>query len=370
MLHYCVKIQNFYKAGLFFIGLNLPTLIDALPLQTLQFPPGFKIDIYAQVPNARSMALGSNGTVFVGTRNSKVYALVPNANQTKANQVITLAQNLNSPNGVAYKDGALYVAEINRVLRYDNIEKQLSNPPTPVVINNTLPNKTHHGWRYTKFGPDGWYYIAIGAPCDACLSEDTRFATIARMKSDGSDFQIYAKGIRNSVGFDWDPTTQHLWFTDNGRDWMGDNIPPDELNYAPQQGMNFGFPFFYGNDIPDPKYGKLHSPSEFTKPVLNLPAHVATLGMVFYTGKMFPAEYQNQIFIAEHGSWNRSKKVGYQVIVVKKEGNKILGWQPFVKGWLQGQSDWGRPVDLLVMPDGALLISDDSAGLVYRVSYA
>lgn len=353
----------------FILTFFLSSIIKALPLQFLRLPSGFKISIYAKVPNARSMTLGSKDVVFVGTRNSKVYALVPDATETTAN-VITIANNLNVPNGVAFYNNDLYVAEIDRVLRFDNIEQRLNNPPAPVIINQQLPNKLHHGWRYIKFSPDGWLYIAIGAPCNVCFSQDPRFATIMRMTPNGKNLQIYAKGIRNSVGFDWDPITHYLWFTDNGRDWMGDDIPPDKLNYADKQGLDFGFPYYYGDNIPDPQFGKLRSSNEFVAPALNLPAHVAALGIAFYTGKMFPAEYYNQIFIAEHGSWNRSKKVGYQVIAVKIKNNKVISSEPFITGWLQGQNDWGRPVDLLVLSDGSLLISDDDAGVIYRVSYS
>lgn len=353
-----------------FLGLFLNGLAIALPLQELQLPPGFSIDIYAQVPNARQIALGANGIVFVGTDSGKVYAVVPNANQTKAQQVITIASGLNTPNGVAYRDSALYVAETNRVLRYDNIEQHLSKPPTPTIITEQLPDKSWHGKRYIKFSPDGWLYIGVGVPCNVCLLSDPRFGTILRMPRDGKELQIYTKGVRNTVGFDWDPRTKHLWFTENGRDMMGDNIPPDKLDYASHSGLDFGFPYYHGDNILDPKYGKMRSSLQgITQPALNLPAHVAVLGMTFYTGKMFPEKYHDQIFIAEHGSWNRSQKIGYQVIWVEIKSNKALAWHPFVTGWLQGQTAWGRPVDVLVMPDGALLISDDEAGVLYRVSY-
>lgn len=352
-----------------FLGFLVNGLAIALPLQELKLPPGFSIDIYAQVPDARQMALGDKGIVFVGTASGKVYAVLPNAKQTQAQQVITIASGLHTPNGVAYRNGALYVAETNRILRYDNIEQHLSNPPNPVVVTDQLPNKSWHGRRYIKFAPDGWLYVGIGMPCNVCLQSDPRFGTLVRMQPDGKELQIYAKGIRNTVGFDWDPITKHLWFTENGRDLMGDNIPPDELDYAPSSGLDFGFPYYYGDAIPDPTYGKMHSPKDFTPPVLNLPAHVAVLGMTFYTGKMFPEKYHNQIFIAEHGSWNRSQKIGYQVIWVEVKNNKSLAWHPFITGWLQGQNAWGRPVDVLVMPDGALLVSDDEAGILYRVSY-
>lgn len=272
--------------SLFAIPINAKD--KTLPLHELKMPPGFAIHIYADVPHARSLALGADGIVFVGTRKTgKVYALIPNKNGTHAKKVILIADSMTMPNGVAYRNGNLYVAEMTRIWKYPDIEKHL-NDPKKVLIYDQLPNKTHHGWRYIKFGPDGWLYVAIGAPCNVCVQQDPRFASISRIKADGTNFQVYAKGVRNSVGFDWDPNTKQLWFTENGRDWLGDNLPPDELNHAPRQGMNFGFPYFYGNNVPDPQYGKLRSAKGMTIPVQELGPHVAALGMSFYTGKMFP----------------------------------------------------------------------------------
>lgn len=331
--------------------------------QQLQLPPHFKIEIYAaSVNGARQMALGTKGTLFVGTLHTgKLYAITPDK------KIITLASNLNMPNGVAFHNNALYVAENDRIVRFDDIENHLDKLPKPVLIKR-LPNKTHHGWRYIAFGPDGKLYIGIGAPCNICLSKEDYFATIMRMNPDGSDFEIYAKGIRNTVGFDWNPTTHQLWFTENGRDWLGDDIPPDELNIVEVKGSHFGFPFCHASML-DPVYGKNHSCDEFVKPVLELPAHVAPLGMIFYTGTMFPQEYKNQIFIAEHGSWNRSSKVGYQVVCVKVDKNKVLSTTPFITGWLKNGIVSGRPVAFQALPDGSLLVSDDYAGVIYRVSY-
>ncbi len=340
-----------------------------LPLQDLKLPPGFSISVYAKVPNAREMALGDNGIVFVGSRRvGDVYALIPNENKTHASEVKVIASGLDMPNGVAYDKGDLYVAEVGKIIKFPKIEKRLDKPKAKLVTDR-LPKKYSHGWRYIRFGPDGWLYIGIGAPCNVCVSKDPRFATIMRMRKNGKDMQIYAKGVRNSVGFDWSPVNQKLWFTDNGRDWLGDNLPPDELNYAPKKGMNFGFPYFYGDNIADPKYGYGYSRKGMTSAALNLDPHVATLGMKFYTGKMFPKPYHNRIIIAEHGSWNRSKKIGYRLTMVTLKGDKASDYQPFVTGWLQGQKNWGRPVDVLVMPDGALLVSDDYAGVVYRITY-
>ncbi len=342
----------------------------ALPLNEIKLPQGFHISIYATVPNARSMALGKNGIVFVGTRKSgKVYALVPAQNFSKAEKVIQIAQNLNQPNGVAYYKNDLYVAEITTILRYKNIEANLTPAPKPTVVTDKLPTAVHHGWRYIGFGPKGWLYVAIGAPCNICIKKDPRFASLSRMKPDGSDFQLYATGIRNSVGFDWDPNTHYLWFSENGRDWLGNDIPPDEINVAPKKGLNFGFPYYYGNRIADPHYAKRPSSANMVVPAYELPAHCAPLGLRFYTGTQFPQQYHHSIFVAEHGSWNRLGKVGYQVINLQVKGKKVISKRVFATGWLQGQTDWGRPVDVLMLPDGSLLISDDDAGVVYRVYY-
>ena len=287
----------------------------------------------------------------------------------RADEVITIAHGLNEPNGVALRDGALYVAESSRVIRYDNIEDRLKNPPEPVVVSDNFPRQSGHEWKYLRFGPDGKLYVPIGAPCNICEPPDKRQASIARMNADGSDFEIFARGVRNSVGFDWHPDTHQLWFTDNGRDLLGDDLPSDELNFAPEIGMNFGFPYCHQGDLPDPTFGKKHPCSEFVPPAAKLGPHVASLGMRFYTGNMFPSEYKNQIFIAEHGSWNRSIPIGYRVARVRLEGNRVVEQNIFAEGWLQGGEAWGRPVDVLVMPDGALLVSDDRAGAIYRISY-
>lgn len=344
---------------------------QGLPLDQITLPPGFEMAIYASnVPNARSMTLSPNGTLFVGTRTAgDVYAIVDRDHDHKADEVITLARGLNMPNGVAFRDGALYVAEVNRILRYDNIEAHLKDPPKPVVLNESLPRDRHHGWKFIRFGPDGLLYVPVGAPCNVCEGEDERYASIARMKPDGTRLEIFARGVRNTVGFDWDPKTHELWFTDNGRDWLGDDLPPDELNYAPKQGLHFGFPYCHGKKISDPEFGKKRTCEEFIPPAIELGPHVAALGMRFYTGKMFPGEYRNQIFIAEHGSWNRSAPIGYRVTLVRLENHRPLKYEVFAEGWLQGARAWGRPVDLLVMPDGGMLVSDDEAGAIYRISY-
>ncbi|MEE9220867.1 MAG: sorbosone dehydrogenase family protein [candidate division NC10 bacterium] len=341
-----------------------------LPLNKIRLPDGFEISIYASdVPGARSMAVGPNGTLFVGTRVGKVYAIVDRNRNNRADEVITVARGLRMPNGVAFRGGALYVGEVSRVLRYDNIEARLSNPPTPVVVNDTFPGDRHHGWKFIRFGPDGQLYVPVGAPCNVCERSDGHYALIMRMNPDGTGLEVFARGVRNTVGFDWHPETKTLWFTDNGRDWLGDDVPPDELNHSPRKGLHFGFPYCHGGDISDPEFGGKHACEEFVPPAMKLGPHVAAIGMRFYTGTMFPDRYRDQIFIAEHGSWNRSTPIGYRVTLVRLEENRAVTYEVFAEGWLQGNAAWGRPADVLVMPDGALLVSDDRAGVIYRIVY-
>ena len=344
---------------------------SALPLDKIKLPPGFSISIYARdVPDARSMTLSPNGTLFVGTRRAgKVYAILDRDHDNIADTVTTIAQGLQMPNGVAFHDGALYVAEVNRILRYDNIEAHLTNPPQPVVVTDSYPRDTHHGWKFIRLGPDGLLYVPVGAPCNICQRPDERYASITRLKLDGTGFEIFAHGVRNTVGFDWHPETKELWFTDNGRDLLGDDLPPDELNRTPKPGLHFGFPYCHGKDSADPEFGAKRPCKDFVAPVLDLGPHVAALGMRFYTGTTFPQAYRNQIFIAQHGSWNRSKKIGYRVMRVRLKDDQVTEYVIFAEGWLQGEKAWGRPVDVEVMPDGALLVSDDFAGAIYRISY-
>jgi glucose/arabinose dehydrogenase len=270
---------------------------------------------------------------------------------------------------VAFRNGALYVAEIGRILRFDGIEDRLSSPPDPVVVSGNFPKDEHHGWKFIRFGPDGLLYVPVGAPCNICEQADPRYAAILRMRPDGTGLEVFASGVRNTVGFDWNPDTAELWFTDNGRDWMGDDLPPDELNRAPRKGLHFGFPYLHGKAVPDPDFGAKGKPPGFTPPEWELPAHAASLGMRFYTGKMFPPGFRGQIFIAEHGSWNRSRPIGYRVSLVRVEGNRAARYEVFAEGWLQGGTAWGRPVDVQELPDGSLLVSDDKAGMIYRIAY-
>ncbi len=321
--------------------------------------------------DARSLALGRRGTLFVGSRSAgNVYALVDTDGDHSIEKKYIIASGLIMPNGVAFLGESLYVAEISRIIRFDDIENRLQNPPEPVVINDSLPADRHHGWKFIGFGPDGYLYVPIGAPCNICESDDPRYASITRMRPDGRGFGIYARGIRNTVGFDWHPRTGELYFTENGRDWMGNNAPPDELNHAPSRGMHFGYPYCHGKNLPDPELGKKHACSEFTPPELEIPAHVAALGMRFYTGTMFPAQYRNQIFIAEHGSWNRWPPTGYRVSLVRLKDGKPVSYEVFASGWLRGVKAWGRPVDIELLPDGSMAVSDDRAGAVYRIWYA
>jgi len=339
-----------------------------LPLEKIRLPPGFTIELVARVPNARGMTFGSEGTLFVGSNNGLVHAVSMPARGPAVVRVI--ARGLREPAGVAFRDGALYVSAVSRIVRFDDIEKRLDAPPAPVVLTAALPSDGHHGRKFIAFGPDGKLYVPVGAPCNICLPETDRYAIIARMNPDGSGREVVARGVRNSVGFDWHPRTKELYFTDNGRDMLGDDAPPCELNRVTQTGQHFGYPYCHGGTIADPEFGAQRTCSEFVAPVQNLGPHVAPLGMRFYTGTQFPPEYRDAVFIAEHGSWNRSRKIGYRVTVVRLDASgKGVSYQPFAEGWLQGEQAWGRPADVLVAPDGALLVADDTAGAIYRISY-
>jgi glucose/arabinose dehydrogenase len=349
-----------------------PLQAQRLPVERVRLPQGFAISVFADnLPGARSLALGRGNVVFVGTRGQgRVYALRHDG--ARATRVITLASGLNMPNGVALKDGALYVAEVSRILRFDAIEAQLERGAiaAPAVVTERFPRDAHHGWKFIAFGPDGRLYVPVGAPCNICAPDPERHALISRINADGSGYEVVARGVRNSVGFDWHPQTGELWFTDNGRDWLGDDSPDDELNHAPRAGLHFGYPYCHQGDLADPEFGRGRSCAEFVAPVAKLGPHVAALGMRFYTGSQFPAEYRNNIFIAEHGSWNRSTKIGYRIKRVVLDGAKLARQEVFAEGWLEaGDRVWGRPVDVAVMPDGSLLVSDDYAGAIYRIEY-
>jgi glucose/arabinose dehydrogenase len=340
-----------------------PVCWAQVPLEKIQLPPGFKIEVYAQVANARSLALGAKGTLFVGSRSGgTVHAVSPER------KVVKIAEGMSMPNGVAFRDGTLYIAEVGKIFKLDEVEKNLESTSKPQLFFDKLPSDVHHGWKFIRFGPDGRLYIPIGAPCNIC--DRNGYALIGSLDLKSRAFEIHSRGVRNTVGFDWHPQTRDLWFTDNGRDWLGDELPADELNRAPRAGMHFGFPHCHQGDLADPEFGRTRKCSEFEPPAQKLGPHVAALGMRFYTGAMFPAEYRNQIFIAEHGSWNRSKKSGYRVSLVRIDSSGKTKYETFAQGWLQGESAWGRPVDLEMLPDGSLALSDDSAGVIYRISYS
>jgi glucose/arabinose dehydrogenase len=358
--------------------------VTPLVLSDLKLPSGFRIDLYAEgLPSARQIAVGAKGTVFVGSRGARnVYALVDRNRDYKADEVKIVATGLTQPSGIAFRNGSLYVAAVTRILRYDNIEDKLEAPPEPVVVYDKLPAGQGHTWKYLGFGPDGLLYVPVGAPCNVCERlDEPQFATILRMKPDGTGVEIFAQGVRNTVGFDWHPVTRELWFTDNGRDELGDDVPNDELNVAPKPGLHFGFPYCHQGDVKDPQFGDKKPCSDTERPAQFMGPHVAAIGMRFYTGTMFPREYRNAAFIALHGSWNRSQPSGYKVAVAKIEGRKVTSFEPFVDGFLKGirgtptatratGDAMARPSDVAMLPDGSLLISDDQGGRVFRVSYA
>ena len=342
--------------------------LNEIPLDKIKVPKGFEVSVYASgAPNARSMTFGKNGTLYVGTRfPGVVYAVVDKGGQ---HEVKTLAKGLYRSNGVAYKAGTLYVAELSRIIAFDNIDAKVDNPGPYRVVFDALPKDEPHGWKFMKLGPDGKLYFQIGSPGNITMPPYTH-ASIVRVDPDKGVLEMVAQGVRNSVGMDFHPKTKQLWFTNNGRDWVGDDLPNDTLNHVTRKGEHFGFPFCHQGNLLDDEYGKGRSCDEFDKPDYLLGPHVAALGMRFYTGSQFPAEYHNNIFIAEHGSWNRTKKVGYNVSrVVLDDKGKVVKYEPFATGWLQGETFWGRPADVEVAPDGSLLVSDDVAGAIFRIAY-
>lgn len=359
------------------VSIHPAQAVTEADLEKLSLPKGFKVSIYSnEVPGARQMALSPEGTLYVGTiAQNLVYALPDRDRDGKPDKVVVVASNLNRPNGVCFRKGALYVGELGKISRYENIEASIDDPKKrsrlkPIVVNSSLPTREWHGYKYIRFGPDGLLYVPVGAPCNVGIQEDPRFATIMRMNSSGKNTHVFASGIRNTVGYDWHPQTKELWFTDNGRDYLGDNLPPDELNHAPERGMHFGFPYRYGLNVPDPEFGYIENKLKYTAPVVPLGPHVASLGMRFYTGEQFPAKYRGSIFICEHGSWNRTKKIGYRIsrVSFNKDGSPDR-YEVFCQGFREDESFWGRPVDLCLMPDGSMLVSDDAGGAIYRISY-
>jgi glucose/arabinose dehydrogenase len=336
----------------------------------MKVPPGFKVELYAaNVFDARGLRQGDKGTVFVSSLfgAGKIYALVDKGG---TREVKTIAEKLMLPNGIEFHKGSLYVATPKDITRYDDIEAKLDSPPTPVTVYDQLPGDVPHGWKFIKIGPDGKLYVPVGAPCNICEPDPEKYAQIRRMNLDGSGMEIVARGVRNTVGFDFHPKTGQLYFTDNQRDWLSEDLPNDELNRVTKLGQHFGYPYCHQGDIVDPVFGMGHKCSEFTPPVVKLGAHIAPLGMKFYTGDQFPAQYKNGIFIAEHGSWNRNKKSGYRIVFISVDPD---GKNPketvFASTWLDDQKILGRPDDILQAPDGSLLVADDQAGAIYRISY-
>ena len=356
---------------LIFFYIHFSLIIFAeIRLDEIKLPKGFRIEIFADnIETARGLAISPSGTVFVGSKNGNVYALIDSNKDGKVDKKYLIVSGLTMPVGLDYYKGDLYVSALNKIIRFDNIESRLENPPKYIVINDSFPTDTHHGWKFIKFGPDDKLYVPVGAPCNVCEQKDSRYASIMRMNPDGSNLELFASGVRNTVGFDWDPGTNELWFTDNGRDNLGDNIPPDELNHASKKSLHFGFPYFHGNGIRDPQFGQNKNSKDFIPPAIELGPHVASLGMRFYRGKMFPDRYKNQIFIAEHGSWNRSIPIGYRITLVTLDKNKAVKYEIFAEGWLKGGKSWGRPVDVEVNLDDSLLVSDDKANAIYRIYY-
>ncbi len=360
-----------------------PLAHSATALDSIKLPPGFRIELVSdRVPGAREMALGpfdgGRATLFVGTQGAgKVYAVT--LDDGHASDVRTIASGLQMPVGVAYRKGSLYVSAVSRILRYDKVDGDLDRLPSAVVVTDRFPTETHHGWKFIAFGPDGDLYVPVGAPCNVCERDEDRYYNIQKIKTDGSGQAVVAKGVRNSVGFDWNPADGSLWLTDNGRDLLGDDVPSDELNRVAARSAavpHFGFPYCHEGDIADPEFGQQKACAQFTPPRAKLGAHVAALGMRFYApastaSEAYPAAYRGGVFIAEHGSWNRSKKSGYRIVHVGIEGSTAGKQEVFAEGWLRGdETVWGRPVDVLPMPDGSLLVSDDQAGAVYRIRYA
>ena len=376
-------INIFHFSLLFFLSVfssknnDLDTFLEKVVL-----PDGFKIEIYASdVENARSMSVSPSGTVFVGNRKSdNVFALIDENKDGKVDKKYLITDKLkNMPNGVAFHEGDLYVAEVNKIWVFKDIENKLKlidengfYPEDPILITDDFPSDKHHGWKYIAIGPDNKLYVPVGAPCNICESRDEIYSTITRMDLDGSNREIYARGVRNTVGFTWNKETGEMWFTDNGRDMLGDNYPPCELNKVTKPDQHYGYPYCHGGDISDPEFGSKYACEDFIKPMQNLGPHVAPLGLKFYDGDMFPEEYKGDIFIAEHGSWNRTKKIGYRITRVKIKDNKSVGYEPFISGWLEKDINdaWGRPVDVVILEDGSMLISDDYASVIYRVTYS
>lgn len=349
----------------------LPACVsDAEPLSArIELPPGFHAEVYAQVPNARSLAVAEDiGVVFVGTRGDSLYAIVDGDGDRRPERVVTVFDNLRVANGLAWRDDVLYVAEQHRVVRFPAPDLKTLAGAKATVLFNDLPDKSHHGWRYMDIGPDGDLYVSVGSPCNICAISGLE-GTIVRLPTTGGRPRIFARGIRNSVGFDFQPGTGDLFFTDNGADWMGDDDPPEEFNHAPRAGLHFGFPYYGGGDRRTRDFGRGRAPAGAVDPAITFPAHIAPLGVHFYEGNLFPPDYRGDAFVAHHGSWNRSVPDGYRVARVRFTDGRPVAWEPFATGFLRSGRSWGRPVDVEELSDGSLLVSDDKAGVVYRITY-
>jgi glucose/arabinose dehydrogenase len=347
----------------------IPTAPADLPLAKIKLPPGFKISLWASnILDARGMRLGARDTVFVSSLfvAGKIYAVVDKGGER---EVKTIAENLMLPNGIEFYRGALFVGTPRQILRYDNIEDKLDHPGTPALVYDMLPGDATHGWKTLRVGPDGKLYVPTGAPCNICVPDD-QHGKIVRMNLDGSGVETVARGVRNTVGFDFQPGTGQLWFTDNARDWVSEDLPNDELNHVTQAGQHFGFPYCHQGDFTDPQYGWGKNCADYVKPAALLGAHTAPLGMTFYTGKMFPKKYQGAIFIARHGSWNRSRKQGADVVVAFPDGKGGARTEAFLSGLVENNELLGRPADVMQLRDGSLLVSDDHNGAIYRISYS
>lgn len=344
-----------------------PAAAKDIPIDKVKLPPGFKISVWADgLSNARAMAWGDKGTLFVSSRVAgNVYAVVDRGTRR---EVKTIAKGLNLPNGVAFRNGTLYVAEVSRITKLEGIEDRLDNPPAAQVVYDVLPRDLPHGWKYLSFGPDGRLYFNIGAPCNICMPPETH-AAIVSINPDGTGFQYYARGVRNSVGHDFHPVTKELYFTNHGRDWLGEDVPNDTLHHAPRAGLHFGYPHCHQGDILDPDFAQGRSCSEFAPPLLKLGPHVASNGIHFYRGGMFPAEYRHRAFIAQRGSWNRTELNGFRVMMVTLAPGQPPRYEPFAVGFADGNKFWGRPVYVEEMRDGSLLVSDDYTGAIYRITY-
>ncbi len=342
-------------------------------LKRIKLPPGFEISLFARVPGARSMVIAKPlDAVFVGSRGATVHLLRDRDKDGVADEIVEKTNRLNVPNGVAYDGESLYVVEQHRIVKWAgpsalDTARRLG---APIPVLSGLPDKSHHGWRYAAFGPDGKLYVSIGAPCNVCLPDGLE-GTIIRLDADGTNVETVARGIRNSVGFDWHPRTGELFFTDNGSDGLGDDIPADELNHVTAMGQHFGYPWYGGGATRTPELAGQTPPKGATAPVIEFKAHTASLGIHFYRGRMFPSAYRHDAFVAQHGSWNRSSKVGYRIMRIRfDDAGKAVGKEVFASGWLEGEDAWGRPVDIKELADGSLLVSDDFVGAIYRISYS